>query len=742
MITSIFKKQIRGICAKSLIVTLFLISQPKMTVAQTVGLFYDRNIPQHEFAAGDIKAALEDNGYTVELKDLSTLKKRYKNTKVVVAIQSNSKTTSKLDTEGGDPVSELGEQAYTFRTTDKSSLSYWVIGGDVNGAMYGGLQLAENIRANGLDGIYNETESPYVLKRGIKYNIPFGERAPTYYASNGGTSHQVAIEHVWDMTYWKTYFDEMARNRFNVISLWSPHPFTSMLDMEDEYPGIAIQDVKGYNGYSKKMSIAEKVTFWQDVMEHAKNRGFDIYFCTWNIFLWNADGKYGLTEEHDADQTATTEYLKKCTYKFLETYPNLDGLGVTAGENLGFDDDSKKIDWTWAAYGAGFNEYAEANPERELTFFHRQHQGNVSDIIEKYNPLLLHGNVTLDASFKYAKAHVHSTVKPDFWSWKFLERIEENNMKTWLELRNDDFYFLHWGDHQFVRDFVKEMPEDNLLAGTFFGSDGWVFTRVFTSKDPYYKNKNALEIQKHWYLYRLWGRLQYNPDTPVEVFKNLMYSKYPEVPVNMLFEAWTKASQAMQLANEQVDGRGMPDQENVNRVLDFQWWPEFYTRHTGFISLEKTQYAGPMQGSELCSLYETADGKCGDKVSALITADKIEYLANEALDILGSLKATEKELKLNIADLKAMSYLSLYNAYKNRAAILLRQGNRPVARDMIGKAYCYWRKYTNMMDSLYIPVDTQRNWDFADSDWHDMDDEALQDYLDLGGEGEPKCSGK
>ena len=82
-----------------------------------------------------------------------------------------------------------------------------------------------------------------------------------------------------------------------------------------------------------------------------------------------------------------------------------------------------------------------------------------------------------------------------------------------------------------MRDFVKEMPEDKLLAGTFFGSDGWVFTRVFTSKDPYYKNKNALEIQKHWYLYRLWGRLQYNPETPVEVFKNQMHNKYPEVPV-------------------------------------------------------------------------------------------------------------------------------------------------------------------------------------------------------------------
>ena len=85
------------------------------------------------------------------------------------------------------------------------------------------------------------------------------------------------------------------------------------------------------------------------------------------------------------------------------------------------------------------------------------------------------------------------------------------------------------------------------------------------------------------------------------------------------------------------------------------------------------------------------------------------------LTILESFKTKNTELQLNIADLKAMSYLSLYNAYKNRAAIFLRQDKKLEARENIAKAYCYWRKYTNLMDSLYIPVDTQRNWDFGDS---------------------------
>ena len=74
-----------------------------------------------------------------------------------------------------------------------------------------------------------------------------------------------------------------------------------MLNMEDEYPGIAIQGVTGYdeNGNHSQinnMTIDEKIEFWQKVMKYGKDRGFSTYFCTWNIFLSTAEGKHGLTD--------------------------------------------------------------------------------------------------------------------------------------------------------------------------------------------------------------------------------------------------------------------------------------------------------------------------------------------------------------------------------------------------------------------------------------------------------------
>ncbi len=723
----------------NLLLVLFISLLPIIVLGQDIVVFYDVTKPTFEFAARDIKSALEAKGHKVKLTGLSDLDKNHKKKKIVISLESDQKVKTLFLSQGGAEVKNLDEQAYALRTTTKPSLSYWIMGGDDDGAMYGGLQIAENIKFDGLAKLYNLESSPLVKKRGIKFNIPLDKRAPTYESDNGGTSHKVAIEHVWDISFWHEYFDEMARNRFNVLSLWNPHPFTSMVDMEQKYPGIAINDVEGYDGFQKKMSIQEKIKFWQDVLAYGRNRGFEIYYCTWNVFLWNAKGKHGLEEDPFNKKTLT--YLKEATIKFLETYPDVSGLGVTAGENLGAlkGKNEELIKWTWDAYGAGVLEYAKEHPNRRLVFFHRQHYGNVENIIKGFKPLQNIPNVVFDVSFKYSMAHVISTVKPDWWENGFLSEIKKNSLKTWLELRTDDFYFLHWADHQFVRDFVKALPEDELLAGTFLGADGWVPSRVFTTKDPYYKSKNALEIQKQWLFYKQWGRLMYDPNTSNELFQNHLSYKYPEADSERLFEAWSKASRALQIANEQVTGFAV-DRKYRSRRLDFQWWPEMYTCNDYFYDIEKTQYAMPVNGSNLCNFYETAKDSCGNKISAIETANKIEQLAKEADLIISSMSyKNNTELKLNLQDLKAMVNLSLYNAYKNRAAVHLIKGNKALAKEAIGAAYCYWIRYTTIMNEMYHPVDTQRNWDFKKSDWNDVDDDVLKDYIDLGGTGKPNC---
>jgi hypothetical protein len=160
---------------------------------------------------------------------------------------------------------------------------------------------------------YDEQESPHLKNRGIKFNIPLDKESPTYFYGHHGTSHKLAIKDVWEMGFWKTWFDEMARHRYNVLSLWSPHPFTSMVNMEDEYPGIAIKGVTGFDeaGQSVKvndMTIDEKIDVLAGVMRYGRERGFDIYICNWNVFLFNRRGQTRPDAQYRQPEK-TKEYL-------------------------------------------------------------------------------------------------------------------------------------------------------------------------------------------------------------------------------------------------------------------------------------------------------------------------------------------------------------------------------------------------------------------------------------------------
>lgn len=46
--------------------------------------------------------------------------------------------------------------------------------------MYGGLQLAENLHADGFSKEQKARVSPYLFVRGAKLNMAFDRRAPTY----------------------------------------------------------------------------------------------------------------------------------------------------------------------------------------------------------------------------------------------------------------------------------------------------------------------------------------------------------------------------------------------------------------------------------------------------------------------------------------------------------------------------------------------------------------------------------
>jgi len=129
------------------------------------------------------------------------------------------------------------EQGYRI---ERASTSLRVIGGDAVGAMYGGLDIAEAIRHGTLDSLKASEHRPHIAQRGIKFNIPLDLRTPSY--SDSSDAAQANIPVMWEREFWIAFLDNMARHRYNVFSLWSLHPFPSLVKVP-EFPEVALDDV-------------------------------------------------------------------------------------------------------------------------------------------------------------------------------------------------------------------------------------------------------------------------------------------------------------------------------------------------------------------------------------------------------------------------------------------------------------------------------------------------------------------
>jgi len=425
--------------------------------AASINLFLDDNMPQAAFAIKDIQAALKTRGHNVRQLRLTQLSQVADGVRIVLSLTSNEDIVRALKSEGAKLPGILKSEGYGIRTSSKAERStYWVVGADAGGVMYGGLELAEVIRVYGLEGIKDIDQNPYMVMRGTKFNIPLDVRTPSY--TDVCDAAQNNIPEMWSFDFWKEYIDNLARYRYNFISLWSLHPFPSLVKVPD-YPDVSLDDVKrstvkwkenydlsgrGFDSPEivnnveilKKITIEEKIEFWRKVMRYAKERNIDFYVVTWNIFVNGTEGKYGITD--DINNETTIDYFRKSVKQMFLTYPDLKGIGLTTGENMPKATFQQKEDWAFKTYAQGLLDAAEAQPGRRFTFIHRQHQTGAKDISRKFKPLIDHKDIEFIFSFKYAKAHVYSSTKQPYHPG-FVKDIQgEGDLKTIWTLRNDD----------------------------------------------------------------------------------------------------------------------------------------------------------------------------------------------------------------------------------------------------------------------------------------------------------------
>jgi len=664
-------------------------------------IVYPEESAQVDFGISFLEKALDKNKSDIQI----VLTKTSDKTSIRNLKKLGIKTTEEIQSEGFQIII----------SKDKKTIA--IVASDDAGLMYGAFELAEILTTGDSDKVESQTQNPYMKMRGTKFNIPLDVRTPSY--SDVSDAAQNNMAEMWNFNFWKAYIDSLARYRYNFVSLWSMHPFPSLVKVP-EYPEVALDDVwqstvqwkENYslNGHLfneheifentkviKKISIDEKIKFWKKVMRYGKERNVDFYFVTWNIFTYGVDGKYGIDDK--VDNKITRDYFRQSVKQMFLTYPDLAGIGLTTGENMYGISTGEKEDWAYETYGQGVLDAAKELPGRKITFIHRQHMAGAREIAKRFQPLVDNPNINFIFSFKYAKAHVYSSVNQPYHT-NFVKDIQQDaDLKTIWTLRNDDIFYHRWGAPDFVRDFIKKIPH-HVSDGYYYGSDQYVWGREFLSKNV--EGPRQIELAKHWYHWMMWGRLGYNPEMGNERFKEILEVRFPETNSEKLFEAWQKASMIYPLVTGFHWGS-----------LDFQWYIEsgqsrpFYAKTpTGYNDLDFYIELPPHPGTDNISIPKFVKANLGSEklegISPFELAEKVIQNANEALAWANSVGNFGGELGVTINDIQTISYLGKHYAYKIRAATYLAFFRKTLERDYQRKmleelrlSALHWRYYAS-----------------------------------------------
>jgi hypothetical protein len=696
-----------------------LLAAQAASAKEDVALLCKSGVPQTEFAAAEIRLALQARGDGCTQAGLDNLAKASGNIRIVLAASADEANRLAADL-GLAPLKSQAAQSYALRKkTEGGRTTYAVLATDPAGAMYGGLDVAEAIRLGTLADLKDGDHAPYIERRGLKFNIPLDARTPSY--SDAGDAAQQNIPEMWSLDFWREMLDKMARQRFNVLTLWNLHPFPSMVKVP-EYPDVALADimrttVKFDSTYSlsakdmvrpahlanletlKKITIEEKIKFWREVMQYAHDRGIEVYLFTWNIFVWGADGKYGITV--DQSNPTTIDYFRKSVRETLLAYPLLAGFGITAGENMqNLKGDLSNEKWLWKTYGEGICDVKKLQPDRTVRLIHRFHQTSMKSILADWKDY----PGPFDFSYKYSVAHMYSSPAPPFAKQTLAEL--PSNLRTWLTVRNDDIYSFRWGDPEYARAYIRAMPGPDKLAGYYMGPDGYIWGREFLSTEP--DSPRQLVMKKQWYSFMLWGRLSYDPTLPDAFFERTLAVRFPEVPAAKLFTASSAASKIIPQATRFFWGD-----------IDLKWFPEACTRHPcpkGFYTVKHFMAGETMPGSGILNIRSYCERFLAKKPMDATTPPEVALAlkghAATTLELLGQMpeKVTDKELRLTLGDLRAMAHLGNYYAEKILGATDLALFDQTGKAELkasalkhLQEALMHWKAYAAAATSQYRP---------------------------------------
>ena len=443
------------------------------------------------FGAEKLSKALAKLNYSTKIEQKDKLSTTYN--AIVIGVFSDKLFINNLPAAIKNKISTTQKEGFHIYNGKNGAL--YIIGNDASGALYGCIELADQIKSSGkLPTQLSLSDQPEMVLRGTC----IGLQKPDYLPGHDVYEYPYTPETfpwLYDKALWIKYLDMMVENRYNSLYLWNGHPFSSLLRLKDYPYAVEVNDA----------TLKKNEEIFQFLTKEADKRGIWVIQMFYNIIIPKpfAD-KHGLkTQDRNRPIVPLiADYTRKSIASFVEKYPNV-GLMVALGEameGVGQDD----IDWFTKTIIPGVKDGLKAaGIKEEPPIVLRAHDTDAPSVMKAALPF--YKNLYTENKFN---GEALTTYTPR-GAWADLNRklaaIGTINISNVHILANLEPF--RYGSADFIQKSVQAMNK-------IYGAKGLhLYPQASYWDWPYSADEvkgRLLEVDRDWIWYKEWARYSWN----------------------------------------------------------------------------------------------------------------------------------------------------------------------------------------------------------------------------------------
>jgi hypothetical protein len=497
---------------------------PQSPPAQVTIVISERAHPAVRFGVEELRASVDKRGSKVEIATKAPAARF----RIAVGEQGDAL----LDPFGGNRLA-VPDKAESFAISVLDSRTVVVEGRDATGAMYGAMELAEQIVwADGSDylaKIRPLTKSPFLEVRGVN----------TFLTAQGFDEPD---SWYWSDGFWKGFLDMMARSRHNFLDLHGPFDLTT--GWPDGFSYFVYLPNFPEVGVGRERAERNLARFRQ-IIRMAAERGVKVGYMNysaetpigpWKTRVFWKDERFTREPQQILAEPRLEQYTREAVESFLKAVPELWMFGFRIGQSGQPEDFFKRT-------------YVEAvkNLPQSLNLYARTWIADPAKVREIAD--LTRHRFYIEP--KYNGEHLGLPYQsvlggrdyPPSGSYEDYTNYPRNYSIIWQILANGTHRVFHWGWPDFARRTVRSCK--------FGGGSGFSMEPMnsYYPQTDYFHNNPGTDhrfydwmYEQQWFWYSIWGRTGYDPDVSDRVWVNEFEHRFGTQAGPLVYRALIESS--------------------------------------------------------------------------------------------------------------------------------------------------------------------------------------------------------